>query len=820
MHNLTVFIITSVSILLLIAAFTLFISKYSRLPFTILLVIIGYLVSHLATFGPDFLQPLAHYKIHPDIILYACLPTLIFESAFTMDTRLLRRNLTPVLTLAIPGLFLSTTVIGTLVWLFTPLSVLVALLLGAILSATDPVAVISLFKQLGVPKRLTILVEGESLFNDSTAIVTAKTILMVILAGAITLNTFYLGVYQFCIEFFGGILVGMAMAFITGYAIAWIEEPVAELSLTIILAYLSFIVADELFHVSGVMATITAGIVMAGWGRTKISAATDQHLRHLLEFLAYIANALIFLLVGLSINLSTLSNSIFILSMVIFAMLVSRALVIYGLIPLIGKLPNAQPINKRYQTIMWWGGLRGAIALAIVLGLNDLPDQELLITLVMGAVLFTILVQGLSINRIIHWLRLDQLKIFDRFIQIETELVADKMTLDRIPELQSSGLFSYKIAQDLQTNCEEAIETSRQALQVLREKELDKKQEKRLLFLICFAAEKHLYYEMFNKGHLSERAYRILNHDIELEIDLMRYTGAVAEKVPIGIMKKISEWLINAFDYLPLLNKLGKWMRISQMVNDYEEIWGLHQGSVAVLNHLDEIAKLEYIKSDATQEVREQFRHWLTTTTKYLDNMTEQFPEFVHDMQQRLAKRLLLQAKYESVARQAQQGLLPAGVADVIIKKYVDELRELRKSHPEKLRLDPHELLRKVPFFKDVPENEADQILSLLKEYYASAGEILIREHEQGDTFYLIMRGVVRIIKEKDGQEINVATLMAGDFFGEMALIYKTKRTATCKAVTPCLLYTLNRSAFEQMRKKFPAIDKAIAETAAKRTQN
>src|SRR5690606_15560995 len=160
--------------------------------------------------------------------------------------------------------------------------------------------------------------------------------------------------------------------------------------------------------------TITAGIMMAGWGRTKLSTNAEKQLRQLLEFLSYIANALIFLMVGFTISLVTLADSFGILCVTILAMLISRALVIFGLIPVIGKLPNAEPIDFRYQAIMWWGGLRGAIALAIVLGLSHLPDQKLLEALVTGSVLFTILAQGLTIHRLIKWMKLDRLLLFDR----------------------------------------------------------------------------------------------------------------------------------------------------------------------------------------------------------------------------------------------------------------------------------------------------------------------------------------------------------------------------------------------------------------------
>src|SRR3990167_2678679 len=786
MPNPTIVLIGAISVLLILAAITMFISKWSRLPFTVMLVVMGYAASHLAKYGPPFLTPLATYKIHPDIILYGCLPTLIFESAFAMDARLLKHNLAPVLTLAIPGLFLSTAIIGLIVWSLTSFPLLTALLLGAILSATDPVAVISLFKQLGVPKRLTILVEGESSFNDSTAIVTAKTILIIMLAGSMTSTTLFHSMHLFLFEFFGGIVIG-------------------------------FIMAHKFFHVSGVMATITAGIMMSGWGRTKLSSHAVEKLHDILEFLAYIANALIFLLVGLSIQLQTLADSFWIITIVIFAMLFSRAIVIYALVPLIGKLPNAEPIDIRYQTIMWWGGLRGAIALAIVLGLSNMPDQETLISVVMGAVLFTILVQGLSIEKIIHYLRLDRLLLPDRVAKMEAEIAAEKITLERIPELQRGGLFSLIIAKDLQAACKRAIAKINSRLQRLRKNELTLKEEERLLFLSAFAVEKSLYYDMFSNGHLTEHAYRLLTHDIDLDVDLMCYRGTITETAPIGFIGRVKTLFIGWFRNVPVLNRLPMHMQLMLTLRDYEEKWGLHQGSLVVLNHLNELEKIESFKQEAIDVVKNRFKSWLTATTHYLDEITAQFPEFVNDMQQRLAQRLLLLAKYHAVMHQVKEGLLPQGIADALIQKYLIKIRKLSKPQPEKLKLDPHELIRNVPFFRYIPADKVDSIIDSLRECRVAAGNTIINEGEPGEKLYLIMRGVVRVIKEKEGRPLELATLMAGDFFGEMVLLYDTKRTATCKAITPCLLYTLDRKTFNELKNRFPAIERAIAEEAEKR---
>ena len=206
--------ILAIFILLLLAAVSSIVFKKLKFPYTIGLVIIGIVFSYLT----DSAQALAHLediKLSHDIILYIILPTLIFDAAINIDSRLLVKNLLPVSALAIPGLIISTFIIGVLMCKFTPLGLGVAMLFGALISATDPVAVISLFNEIGAPKRLTMLVDGESLFNDATAIVAFNIVLAMILSGAsmnfVTLSSAAL---NFIYVFIGGLVVGIIIGFL------------------------------------------------------------------------------------------------------------------------------------------------------------------------------------------------------------------------------------------------------------------------------------------------------------------------------------------------------------------------------------------------------------------------------------------------------------------------------------------------------------------------------------------------------------------------------------------------------------------------------
>jgi len=814
-------IVAAMLALLLIAAMTSAFCKKTKIPFTVMLVLVGIALKELATLGPEALRPILQFKISPEVILFVCLPTLLFESAFTLDTKLLKENLLPVLTLAIPGLLISTAIIGGIVWGLTSISFPAALLLGAILSATDPIAVISIFKQLGAPKRLTILVEGESLFNDATSVVTAKILFGIVVAGAFTAHSAFYGVFDFFIEFVGGFFVGWITALVIGFILGKVEgDPLIEISLTTLLAYFSFIIGQEVFHVSGVMATVAAGLTMGGWGRTKISPSVAQYIHHFWDYLAFIANAVIFLLVGLSVNLVAMGDALWPLFIVILGMLLSRMALIYGLLPALSVVTTMRKIRIPYKTVMYWGGLRGAIALAIVLSLGKFEYNELFIVLVTGAVLFTLLVQGLSIDKLVRLLKLDRPPLSDRLARIESLLAAKRSAIDSIPALQEGGLFSARIAENLKQHCEDRIHQRHEQLNTLREQELKKEEEYRLLFMRCFATENSKYYEMFTKGHLSERAYRNLSHSIELQIDYLRHYGHLPNFTTHPTHgHTLREFIYRQMDRSQALSKITNYLRIKRTARNYEEVWGRFQACTSLLKHLEEIAEEESTQKAVIDEVKQNYIKWHASSRLRIDTIAEQFPEFVRSMQERLADRLLVHAEMEAVSKQIQDGFLPPGVGNKVLKELILREHKLKKLKAVKLEFNPLELLQKVPFFKTIPKDKFKEIQSLLRSHIIPLGDSIITQGETGDSLFLIMRGVVRVVRREDNKEHELATLMGGDFFGEMALLHGERRNASCRAVTPCAIFELKRADLQAFSQKYPSIKEALEQADIERRQ-
>ena len=798
-------------LLLLFASILLTLANKIHIPFTILLVLFGVGLSWLGTRFPDILGPVHQLRISPDIILFLLLPTLIFESAYSLNGRLLAKNLGPVLMLAIPGVLVSTFIIGAILTLATPLPIVPALLLGAILSATDPVSVIALFKQLGAPARLTMLVEGESLLNDASSIVVARILMGLIVAGSITFQSVGKGAVDLVVIFAAGWVLGMCVAWVFGKTKL---DSFVQITITTILAYGSYIFAEKVLHASGIMATMAAGLAMGGWGKEKVTPSIQEYLEHFWGYMAFVANALLFLLVGMRVNLGELSGAVGSLVWVYIAMLVSRALVVYGLIPLVSR---KEKVDLRYQTIIFWGGLRGGIAIALALSLPAFEHTENFLALVMGAVLCTLVFHGLTIEPLLKFFKLDVPPLADRFTGIQGRLSALKHAARHMTDLVSGGLFSGSLTEKMRKESETEIARLHLDLTSLRKTEIGPGDECSMLFLAAFAEEKALFIDMLHKGHITEPTFREHSQLLTLNTDAVRYNRELEGNAQVTFQKKRRGRLARIVVKVPLLSRYAEQMRMQGISTDYEKTWARYKSTSQVLGHLDHLADLNAISDNVVENVRHRYLQWNEAAKKELDEVAGLFPEFVVDMQERFGRRLLLIAEAESIEQQQVQGLMPKGIAEKIKESIEHRLDSLKGQSVQKLVIDPSELLRKVPFFRDIPQAEFTAISAHMRPYSAPENETIIRQGAPGDSLFLIARGVVRIShKDKDGER-DIASLVAGDFFGEMALLLHEPRNATARAITPSALYELKRADLDTVCAAYPVIHEALKTVSDRR---
>ncbi len=502
--------------LLLLAIFVGLLTKRLRVPYTVGLVLFGLTLTLLTDLQVD---------LGGEVILAVLVPPLVFEAAFHIKFDQLRREWGLVLLLAVPGVLLTTWMVGWLLSVSLPgaLSLPVALVFGALVSATDPVAVVALFRTLGAPKRLQILLEGESLFNDGTAIVVFHLVLAQVLQAHG--QEFRLGpaVLEFTKVAGGGLFVGLALGLVASWVIARVDDHLIETTLTTVLAYGAYLVAEQFFHVSGVLAVVMAGMIAGNIGPRGMTPTTRISLLNFWEYAAFLANTFVFLLIGLQVDLGLVWYYRAAVLQAIVAVLIARLVIVFGLSLL---WPRALPL--RWAVVLFWGGLRGAISLALALGLPPslgLEARGLLQALAFGVVLFTLLVQGLSIEPLILRLGLIGRAAEERELErLRARLRAAQAALERIRDLFQQGVLTVATYQALEPILQQRQQRLQQAItELLREHPLLGLEELRLAQEEAFHAQRDALYQLLVAGGLSEEVY----HDLVAELDQAVEEGAV-----------------------------------------------------------------------------------------------------------------------------------------------------------------------------------------------------------------------------------------------------------------------------------------------------
>jgi CPA1 family monovalent cation:H+ antiporter len=512
--------------LLLIVSLVAIVVRRLRIPYTVALVVVGLVIT--------FQQPV-EIELTPELILALFVPPLVFEAAFHIDFRRLRDNLAPILVLAVPGVMLTTVLVGLIVSAGASLPLSTALVFGALISATDPVAIVAVFRALGVPRRLGVLVEGESLFNDGTAIVVFNLVLAAALAGGVAAQDAGFGLLAAAVEFArvsaGGIAVGIGLGWLVSQLIARLDDYLIETTLTTVLAFGAYLVAERL-HFSGVLAVVGAGIVNGNIGPRGMSPTTRIVLFNFWEYLAFVANSLVFLLIGLEVNIPQIVANIEPIAIAVLAVMASRALVVYGLTWLTGLRGPKTP--RPYRHVLFWGGLRGAIGLALALSLPaSLPDRELLRVMAFGVVLFTLLAQGTTMQLLLRRLGLvERVEAELEYERRHGRLMAARAARERLEQLYRHGTISMATWEQLASELDDQIQKSLDAqYELLREQPSLGAQELDDARREGFRAGRARLATLLSDGVVSEQVYGELVGEIDAALQAERATIA-DEEVP------------------------------------------------------------------------------------------------------------------------------------------------------------------------------------------------------------------------------------------------------------------------------------------------
>lgn len=429
--------------LLAIASGIFFVAKRINVPYTVLLVAVGLLIVPIAQL--ELLEPafgfLDDLVLTPELLFYIFLPILIFESAFNMKIRQMLESAWSITLLAVAGLLISAFFIAYALYLLLPLvgldiPFIIALLFGAIISATDPVAVLALFKDYGAPKRLSLIFEGESLFNDGTAVALFLVVLAIAQSGFNGVETILDGASMFVVMVVSGIGIGLIMASLFSMALRHTKSnEFVTVTLLIISAHLVFISSEAInhyqllgshFHVSPIIATTIASLFLGNYARHTLLPRTDEYLGKTIEFLAFVANSLVFILAGIlfastKIDIADLWLPI-LLTIAIVA--TARIVAVYSVVLPLNYMKLEAHIPDTWQKLLSWGSLRGALAIIIVMLIPEnltisgwiLPysPRDFILALTIGCVLTTLFIKAPTIGPLIRRYKLNTPRTIDK----------------------------------------------------------------------------------------------------------------------------------------------------------------------------------------------------------------------------------------------------------------------------------------------------------------------------------------------------------------------------------------------------------------------
>lgn len=802
---------------LFIGTATRYLLRKTSLPYTISLLVIGLLLglANRAGFFSSFWH-LDHSStlnifseaidwaghIDPHLILYIFLPTLIFEAAFAMHVHTFKKSFTNAFILAVPGIIVALILTGAFAMMLNALNIglgmwtwPVSLMFGAIISATDPVAVVSILKEVGASKKLATLIEGESLLNDGTAIV----IFMVFFA-AITGAEGANPIIQFIQVAMGGVAIGF---FIGWLIVVWLKkvfnDALFEITVVVGAAYLAFFVAENFFHVSGVLALVTFGIMMAGIGRTRISPQVAHFLHEFWELAAFIANTLIFLIVGvvIALRVSFTPRDFIVLILIYIAILIVRAIVLAIFYPLMKRIGYG--LSAKDGIIAWWGGLRGAIglALALIVASESSIDHEIrtqILSLTAGIVFLTSLINATTIKLFIDKLGLTKMGEARQQLLVQTISMLRKGSEKEITKLKENRFMSGADWDAVATYLPENKEIKSTG------KDVDTLFETRKRMLI---KEKESYWRQFSEGLLSPAAVQNLSDEID---HLLDFNGkeSLAKRKDLEQMWQTPKFLAK-LQTLPLMGGFWKKRFYRKLALSYdcargfvvaneENLKSLSSLIVGLSGGTDEVSKEVEKISGLEDEINENRIMGLT----FLRNLKETYPEVYHAIETQIASRSLLNHQMSTIQKLEKQGRLEPADASNLESVIQSQMKQIIDSPPQIMTTEALRYLHSIPSLSSISETELEYLASQFQEKVFPTDGKIATEGSEIDGFYIIIRGSARI--EKDSTLLRVA--QPGFVIGAYEVLNSLPLWASFTAESPVTALKISDSAIQKQIKR------------------
>ena len=783
------------------------------IPYTVLLVIIGMLLAEGGHVWP-VLAPLEEFRLSPDLVFFIFLPALIFESGFNLPARQLVKDLAPVLMLAVPALVISTLVVGVGLS-FLGMELITAMLFGALISATDPVAVIALFKELGAPERLTVLVEGESLLNDATAIVVFGILLAVAVGGeTLSWSNADTIVIEFVRVFIGGALVGAVLGFVVSELLYHLRVGVSGvLTMSLVTAYGGFILAEHTLHVSGVMAGATAAVALSGFGMTRLRHEATDAAAEFWEVIALICNSLLFLLVGLSVDVGALASAIVPAAVTVALILAARGTAVYALVPLTTKLFSLPHVSVSERHIMWWGGLKGGLAIAIALSIPEhLAGRELLLNITLAVVLFTLLVNAPTIRPLMSKLGLDRLTEEEE-LELHHALLSARQEAEHI-------LLRFRTPKIISKEAHEEVrhrtcDTFKPPVSEVSEPRYG--QDRYVAELLAARWEMDELKSLYEQGVISQHVYLDIRNELQNKRDLK---VQVSEDEHQSIVFRLEAALIKL---LREKNWSAPLLSIYQSVRLAEHLRRDIAGMLICSAVIEMLAERDDLDKGARETVTGDYERTRARHAASVAEIQREFPDFYRRFESRFSSQVSLTGAMRHVRHALQDGELGSKALNVIdrrVKTALSNLAPLSKRIPA---ISPEKLRTTVPLFADLPEPSLRRLSDRSQSATYLAGDTIIEYGERGDAFYVITQGDATVFGTFHGEEKQLGSLGAGDFIGETSLLYYSgvkahTRSATIRASTFVTLLRLPRSEIRRLMEKHPQLRGRMLDEHHKRT--
>lgn len=795
-----------------------------RLPYTVILAVLGMLIAvgalfFLRTDLTDALNPVAEailgLPIRSNVFLYVFLPTLLFQATLGMNLRRMLDDWVPILVLAIVAVVVATFSVGYALSWVSNLPLVACLLIGAIVSTTDPSAVVTIFRSISAPRRLARIIEGESLLNDAAAIALFGLFMGFVMLGLPDPN---LGeaLARFPLLIAGGAFTGWLAARVAIWLMAsFARYELAQISISVALPYLAYIGAEQSIGASGVIAVVAAGLTLNLTGPGRLPPQSWANLREIWEVLAHWAGALIFILAALLIPrlLEEVRWTDFaLLGVVILAAIAARVVVLFGLLPLLTVLRVSPAVDRPYRVAILWGGLRGAVTLALALAVTEsfrVPDaiQRIVGILATGFTLFTLIVQGTTLRWVIGRLGLDRLSPIDDALSRQVVAVALQTVREDVARTTENYDLSHDIvrseAKRFGERLEKAVNSAEDSADILD-------RDRVTLGLIALAGhERDTILARVRDRTISARMAEQVLSDADRLIEGARSGGRSGYQRAGRRSVAYGRWLHAAVLLHSRLRISGPLVRMTA------DRFELLLSQRLVLRDLDSFidGRIRRIHGRRLADLlQELLARRIDSVATALEGLRLQYPGYAEELERRFIRRTALRLEEREYTTMREDGLIGAEV----FTKLMEGLAARRAAAEDRPRLDIAlqriELVRQLPLFEGLDEAALKRLGRAFQTRYINAGDIIIRKDTLAKSVFFIASGAVEV--ETAGQSWRLGR---GEMFGQLAVLMNKARRAEVRAIAPSTLLVLDETRFRRLLDRSVALQNAVRASAESR---